>query len=144
MDLGRGDRRRRGRAITGWDPLDPLIALAVAVNIVATGSGLVRRSADGLMDKALGEDEQEQIEAVLGRFEQDGVRFHALRTRQAGSRAFVSVHVLVPGAWSVQRGHDLVEHVEADLREALPFASVFTHLEPAEDPRSFDDATLDR
>ena len=96
------------------------------------------------MDKALGEDEQEQIEAVLGRFEQDGVRFHALRTRQAGSRAFVSVHVLVPGAWTVQRGHDLVEHVEEDLREALPFASVFTHLEPAEDPRSFDDATLDR
>ncbi len=131
-------------AITGWEPLDPLIALAVAVNIVATGAGLVHRSADGLMDKALGEDEQEQIEAVLGRFEQDGVRFHALRTRQAGSRAFVSVHVLVPGAWSVQRGHDLVEHVEADLREALPFASVFTHLEPAEDPRSFDDATLDR
>ena len=72
------------------------------------------------------------------------MRFHALRTRQAGSRRFVSMHVLVPGAWTVQRGHDLVEQVEAALRRRLPGASVFTHLEPAEDPRSFADTTLDR
>jgi cation diffusion facilitator family transporter len=133
-----------GVAITGWERLDALIALAVAVNIVATGGGLVRRSVGGLMDRALGERERRQIEDVLAQFERDGVRFHALRTRQAGSRAFLSVHVLVPGAWSVQRGHDVVEEVEAALRERLPYATVFTHLEPAEDPRSFDDATLDR
>src|SRR4051812_30267005 len=131
-------------AITGWEPLDALIALAVAVNIVIAGSGLVRRSVGGLMDRALGEPERAQIVEVLSRFEGDGVRFHALRTRQAGSRAFMSVHVLVPGAWTVQRGHDVAEAVEAELRERLPYAIVFTHLEPLEDPRSFDDTALDR
>ena len=133
-----------GVAISGWERLDALVALAVAVNIVLTGGGLVRRSVGGLMDRALGESERRQIEAVLAQFEGDGVRFHALRTRQAGSRAFVSLHVLVPGAWTVQRGHDVVEQVEAALRGRLPYATVFTHLEPAEDPRSFDDTTLDR
>jgi cation diffusion facilitator family transporter len=131
-------------AISGWKPLDSIVALAVAFNIVLTGSGLVRRSVGGLMDRALGGREQEQIREVLSSFERDGVRFHAVRTRQAGSRAFVSLHVLVPGAWSVQRGHDVVEDVEAALRSRLPYATVFTHLEPAEDPRSFDDTNLDR
>src|SRR4051794_27516368 len=131
-------------AITGWQPLDALIALAVAANIVIAGSGLVRRSVGGLMDRALGEPERDQVNAVLSGFERHGVHFHALRTRQAGSRAFISVHVLVPGAWTVQRGHDVVEDVEAALRRRPPYATVFTHLEPAEDPRSFADITLDR
>jgi cation diffusion facilitator family transporter len=131
-------------AITGWKPLDPLVALAVALNIVITGSGLVRRSVGGLMDSALGSREQQQIREALAGFESDGVRFHALRTRQAGARAFVSLHVLVPGAWTVQHGHDVAEDVEAALRERLPYATVFTHLEPAEDPRSFADTKLDR
>ena len=131
-------------ALTGWERLDPLIALAVAVNIIVTGTGLVRRSVGGLMDRALGEPERREIDKVLARFGRDGVRFHALRTRQAGQRAFVSLHVLVPGAWSVQRGHDIAEDVEAALRDRLPYATVFTHLEPAEDPRSFDDTSLDR
>jgi cation diffusion facilitator family transporter len=131
-------------AITGWEPLDALVAIAVAVNIVIAGRGLVERSVGGLMDRALGDPEREQINDALSRFERDGVHFHALRTRQAGSRAFISVHVLVPGAWNVQRGHDLVEDVEAALRQRLPYATVFTHLEPAEDPRSFADTKLDR
>jgi len=130
-------------AITGWERLDPIIALVVAANIVATGGRLVGRSAGGLMDRALEPPERARIDAVLARFGPRGVQFHALRTRQAGARAFVSLHVLVPGTWSVQRGHDLVEEVEAALREELPYASVFTHLEPAEDPRSFGDASLD-
>jgi cation diffusion facilitator family transporter len=132
-----------GVSITGWERLDALIALAVAVNIVVTGSKLVRRSVGGLMDRALGEPERREIEDVLAQFERNGVRFHALRTRQAGQRAFVSLHVLVPGAWTVQRGHDIVEKVEAAVRQRLPYATVFTHLEPADDPRSFEDTTLD-
>jgi cation diffusion facilitator family transporter len=131
-------------AITGWERLDALVALAVAVNIVVTGSGLVRRSVGGLMDRALGEPERRQIDEVLDRFRARGLEFHAVRSRQAGSRAFMSVHVLVPGEWTVQRGHDVAEEVEAELRERLPYATVFTHLEPAEDPRSFDDTALDR
>jgi cation diffusion facilitator family transporter len=131
-------------AITGWERLDALVALAVAVNIVVTGSGLVRRSVGGLMDRALGEPERRQIDEVLDRFRARGLEFHAVCSRQAGSRAFMSVHVLVPGDWPVQRGHDVAEEVEAELRERLPYATVFTHLEPAEDPRSFDDTALDR
>lgn len=131
-------------AISGWDRLDAIVALAVAANILVTGSGLVGRSVGGLMDRALAGPERAQIEAVLERFRGEGVEFHALRTRQAGARAFISVHVLVPGEWTVQRGHDQVEDVEAALRERLPYATVFTHLEPAEDPRSFADTKLDR
>jgi cation diffusion facilitator family transporter len=130
--------------LTGWNVLDPLIALAVAANIVITGSSLVRRSVEGLMDRGLGEDEREQIATVLARFERLGIDFHAIRTRQAGSRAFISLHVLVPGAWTVQRGHDTVEEIEDNLRRALPHATVFTHLEPAEDPRSLADIELER
>jgi cation diffusion facilitator family transporter len=133
-----------GVAITGWNRLDAVIALAVAVNIVIAGAGLVRRATGGLMDHALGAGERQAIEEALAPFEREGVRFHGLRTRQAGSRAFLSLHVLVPGAWSVQRGHDLVEQLEAELRRRLPYATVFTHLEPAEDPRSYDDTALDR
>jgi cation diffusion facilitator family transporter len=131
-------------ALTGWQRLDGIVALAVAVNIVVAATGLLRRSGGGLMDHALSDEERRQIEEVLARFESEGVRFHALRTRQAGQRAFVSVHVLVPGDWTVQRGHDIVEEVESELRRRMPYASVLTHLEPAEDPRSFADVTLDR
>mgnify|MGYP000955014558 CR=1 FL=1 len=132
-------------AITGIERLDALVALAVAANILVTGGGLVRRSAGGLMDRALAEPEQSQIEAVLARFErEEGIRFHALRTRQAGARAFVSLHLLVPGSWTVREGHDAAERVELALREQLPYATVFTHLEPIEDPRSFADQALQR
>ncbi|MDA0171001.1 cation diffusion facilitator family transporter [Solirubrobacter taibaiensis] len=132
-------------AATGWEILDPLIALAVAVNIVVTGGVLIQRSVGGLMDRALDAGDLARIKAVLADFrEHEGIDFHALRTRQAGSRAFVSVHVLVPGAWTVQHGHDLVERVEDDLRAGLPHATIFTHLEPVEDPKSFADTELDR
>jgi len=131
-------------ALTGWNRLDPVIALAVALNIIITGTGLVRRSVGGLMDRGLDAADQARIADVLARFEGDGITFHALRTRQAGSRAFISLHVLVPGAWTVQRGHDLIEDIERDLSAAIPHATVFTHLEPREDPRSFADVELER
>lgn len=131
-------------AISGWERLDAIVALAVAANILRTGGSLLRRSVDGLMDRALDEPAQRQVAAVLATFEERGVQFHALRTRQAGRRAFISTHVVVPGAWSVQRSHDIAEEVEHALLERLPYASVFTHVEPAEDPRSFQDTGLDR
>lgn len=130
--------------MTGWLWLDPAIALLVAANIVWTGWRLMRRSADGLMDGSLPPEKLAEIEAVLARYRQQGLAFHALRTRQAGSRAFVVVHILVPGDWTVQRGHDWAERIEMDLRNALGHVHVTTHLEPIEDPLSMIDQELDR
>lgn len=129
---------------TGWQWLDPLIAIGVALNVLWIGYGLLRHSALGLLDRSLDAGQRDAIAAVLASYEARGIRFHALRTREAAGRSFVSVHVLVPGAWSVQRGHDLLEAIEADLRRTIPGAVVFTHLEPVEDPKSLLDDDLDR
>ena len=130
--------------VTGWLWLDPTIALLVAANILWTGWHLMRRSAAGLMDASLPPSELARIEDVLTSYREQGLEFHALRTRQAGTRAFVTLHVLVPGAWTVQQAHDWSERIEADLREAVPGAHVTTHLEPSEDPVSHLDQDLDR
>lgn len=131
-------------AATGWQRLDPLIALLVAANIIWTGVQLIRRSASGLMDAALPAAQQAAVQRVLQAHQAQGLDFHALRTRQSGARQFVSVHVLVPGEWTVRRGHDLLETIEAEIRAALPRAHVTTHLEPLEDPASWQDQALDR
>ena len=131
-------------ALTGWQRLDPIIALIVAGNIVATGVRLVRRSVSGLMDTALPAEDQRTLQRALAQYADAGVQFHALRTHQAGARRFISLHVLVPGDWTVYRGHRLLERIEADIRGALPHATVLTHLESLEDPASWDDIELDR
>jgi cation diffusion facilitator family transporter len=130
--------------LTGWLWLDPALALLVAMNIVWTGWQLMQRSAAGLMDVSLPAEQLAQVEALLTGYRTRGLEFHALRTRQAGSRVFVTLHVLVPGSWTVQVGHDWSERIEADIRLALPHAHVTTHLEPIEDPVSMADRELDR
>ena len=129
-------------ALTGWHPLDPLVAIGVGLNIVWAGIQLVRRSAGGLLDSAIPLHERRLVAEVLERYEREGIEFHAVRTRQAGPRYFVEMHVLVPGAWSVQRGHDLAEEIEGRIRDVLPRAHVTTHLEPREDPLSHQDVEL--
>jgi len=129
--------------LTGWSWLDPVIALAVAANIVFTGVSLLRRSAYGLMDQSLPPERVQAIDAVLDRYRSDEVEFHAIRTRAAAGRSFVSMHVLVPGGWTVQRGHDLVERLEYEVATAVPGTTVITHIEPREDPASYDDLALD-
>jgi cation diffusion facilitator family transporter len=131
-------------ALTGWTFLDPVVALIVAANIVWSGIRIVRDSILGLMDTALPAEEQTAVCRALDRHKQTGVEYHALRTRRSGVRRFVSVHVLVPGPWSVQRGHQLLEFIEEDIRRALPNITVFTHLESLNDPASWDDIDLDR
>ncbi len=126
-------------AVTGWTRLDPIVALIVAVNIVWTGIGLVRRSVDGLMDIALPENEQKAVETVMEKYRQKKLEFHALRTRQSASKRFLSVHVLVPGSWSVHDAHHLAEDFEGDIRAALGEAIITTHLEPIDDEISMDD-----
>jgi cation diffusion facilitator family transporter len=131
-------------ALTGWERLDPIVAFIVAANIIWSGVGIVRKSALGLMDTALPIEEQAILKGILEKYTQKGVEYHALRSRQSGSRQFVSFHVLVPGKWTVQRGHRLLESIEADIRHAMPSVTVFTHLESLNDPASWDDTNLDR
>lgn len=131
-------------ALTGWLWLDPVVALLVAANIVWTGMGIVRRSVGGLMDVALSNEDMTAVRKVLQHHKQNGIQFHALRSRQSGARKFVSVHVLVPGDWTVHRGHELLDKIEAEIRVVLPDAAVFTHLESLDDPASWDDQSLER
>ena len=131
-------------ALTGRQQLDPAVALLVAGHVSWTGLAILRRTVAGLMDSALSEDDQRALKQALSVHIVDPVQAHALRSRIAGARRFVSLHVLVPGDWTVQRGHELLERIEADIRRALPNASVLTHLESLEDPASWDDIALDR
>jgi cation diffusion facilitator family transporter len=131
-------------ALTKWLPLDPIMGLIVAGNILWTGIKLIRRSISGLMDVALPEEDQVAIDTVLSKYREKGVGFHALRTRQAAARRFVSIHVLVPGAWTVHDAHHVAEDIEHDIHAALGEAVVTTHVEPVEDEISMDDIPLDR
>lgn len=131
-------------AATGWSVLDPLVAMVVAANIVWTAVRIIKRTVAGLMDTALPAADLEVVNRILDLYRAQGLQFHALRTRQAGSRKFVAVDVLVPGIWTVQQGHDLVEKIEEEIRSNVAASSVFTHLEPIEDPVSWADEKLDR
>ena len=128
---------------TGVLWLDPVVALLVAANIVWIGVGIVHRSVHGLMDTALPAGELAAVKAALDSHLTDGVEYHALRTRQSGARRFVSFHILVPGGWTVHRGHELLEDVEARIRAQVPDVTILTHLESLDDPRSWYDEGLD-
>ena len=130
--------------ITGRWIFDPLIALLVACWIGFNGYKILKRSALGMIDTALPEQEIAAIRDILERNCRPTIEYHALRTRQAGSRSFISMHIQVPGDWSVQKGHDLLEKIELEIHEVIPSATLFTHIEPLEDPRSWDDLHLDR
>jgi cation diffusion facilitator family transporter len=130
-------------AVTGWQWLDPAVALAVAANIVWTGLDLLRRSALGLMDTALPPEEQAVIRTILDEYRAGGIHYHALRTRRSGPRRFISMHVLVPGAWTVRRGHDLAESIEEKIRERLANTTITIHMEPLEDPRAWQDTKIE-
>ena len=125
--------------VTGWLRLDALVAMAVGLNIIVTGVNLLRESTGALMDKALPAEDHDAIVSVLKKFESETVKFHALQTRQAGRHRFVSMHVLVPAAWTIQQGHDLSEDLEGQIIDLLPDTTVHTHVEPIEDPRSWQD-----
>jgi cation diffusion facilitator family transporter len=130
---------------TGWLRLDPLVALAVAVHIVWTGVALVRRSAAGLLDAAIPQADRDTIQTLFKEYSRRyGVSFHAVRTRRAAARRFVSFHLLVPDAWSVAQAHRLSEEIEERIRSLVPGASIFTHIEPISDPASYQDQGLDR
>lgn len=130
---------------TGWLVLDPLVALAVAANIVWAGIGLMRRSVSGLLDAAIPQPDLDEIEKIFAEYSRRyGISFHALRTRRAAARRFVSFHLLVPDEWSVAKAHRLSEEIEERVRELIDGATIDTHIEPISDPASYDDQKLDR
>jgi cation diffusion facilitator family transporter len=126
-------------ALTNWHILDPILAILVALNIIWTGVKLLKRSVAGFMDAALPADEQQLLEKVIAKYQERGVQFHAVRTRQSAARRFVSVHMLVPGQWTVHDAHQVAENFEGDVRNQLRDAIVHTHLEPLEDEISIND-----
>ena len=130
---------------TGWLVLDPLVALAVAIHIIWAGLRLMRRSWRGLLDAAISSEDSREVTKLFSEYSKRyGVTFHALRTRQAGARRFISFHFLVPDAWTVARAHQLSEEIESRIRSLVPNAAVFTHIEPISDPASYEDQGLDR
>lgn len=129
-------------ALTGWDPLDPLVAIVVGLNIVWAGYAIMRKSVAGLMDGALPKDAQEELQSALRKYREQGIEFHSIRTRQAGATSFISLHVVVPGSWTVHRAHLLTTELEEDLKRRVPHSVIQTHLESSDDPASWDDDEL--
>ncbi len=130
--------------ITQIQILDPIVAILVAINIVVTGVILIKKSAIGFMDTAISADEKKKAVSILEKYCVKGIQYHGIRTRQSGSRRFISFHILVPGKWTVQNGHNLLERIEKDIRTSIPNITVSTHIEPLEDPVSMEDVTIDR
>ena len=130
--------------LTGWQILDPVIAIGVAINIIWSGVHLIQRSVLGLMDTSIPLSDQKKIRRILDANSKSGVQYHDLRTRQSGADQFIAFHVLVPGRWTVQRGHNLLEKIESEIRDELPLAIVNTHLEPVEDPLAWEETIMER
>jgi cation diffusion facilitator family transporter len=130
--------------VTGWLILDPIIAMLVAVNILFTGYRLLIRSGRGLLDMAVPQEELSSVKSILDSYKTQGVSYHALRSRQAAARKFMVVHLLVPGDWTIRKGHLLAEQVETQVLETIKNANIVTHIEPIDDPLSLADANIDR
>ncbi len=123
--------------LTGWLIIDPIIALLVAANIIWTGVHLFLETMSSLMDRSISKEDLSVITAMFEPYEEQEIRFHSLKTRISGTQRFISFHILVPGEWKVRQGHDLCETLEQAIAQALEGSHVVTHLEPLEDPRSW-------
>lgn len=129
--------------LTDYQWLDPLIAAFLSLIVFRTGALLLKRFVRGLMDSSVSQERQQEIEAILDNYVvHHGIEYHALRTRVSGSRIFVSVHILVPGDWTVTKGHDLTDDIEEQIQKAIVGSSAITHLEPSDSHKSFRDIEL--
>jgi cation diffusion facilitator family transporter len=132
--------------LTGWLILDGIVAIGVALNIIWTGYQLLKRSALGLLDTSLSQEDMAKINQVFQKYEQQNIKFHSLMTWQSGQRKFIMMHVIMPGKLNIHQGHALAEKIEEDIR--MEFAdsptTVFTHLEPVEGESSMLDINIDR
>ncbi len=128
--------------LTKWQPLDSIVAILVALNIVYTGFTIIRQSIRGLMDVSIPAEDLSKIEEVLSKYRKPEVQFHNLISRQSGATKFITVHVLVPGAWTVAQGHKLVSSIEDEIKSVIESARVITHLESMDDPSSMDEIEI--
>ncbi len=128
--------------LTGRQWIDPVVALVVAANISRTAFDLMRRSFDGLMDRALPKEEQDRVRQAIAGQLGPGMAYHALRTRRAGSRRFADFHLLVPGAFTVRRAHEISDRVEEAVRAVYPDMEVTVHVEPIEERGAWEDSAL--
>lgn len=135
-------------AITGWLWLDAVVAMAVALNIIFEGGKLVKRSLQGLSDKALPMEEEAQIraaiESIIAPAKKDGLTYHGLRTRKSGSLRFIDLHLLTPGEWTVRQSHEYTVAIEAAIKKSFKEVETSIHVEPVDDPRAYGDNWEDR
>jgi len=129
--------------LTGLYWLDSVIAIAVAVNIVYIGIKLIIKSVSGFMDTALTEEELGLIKSILEKYKKSGVNYHALYTRKSSAMNFITMHLLMPGAWTISEGHEVAKQIEKDINFSFPKSNTFIHLEPLNDPEAFDDILMD-
>jgi cation diffusion facilitator family transporter len=125
--------------VTGWIILDPIIAIIVAMNIVYTGIKLIIRSVSGLMDSSLSDEDETRIRSILDTYGSNGLKYHSLYTRMAASKNFIYLHLLMPGDWPIDRGHEMTKAVEHKIHAQIENSEIFIHMEPLDDPDSFDD-----
>lgn len=116
--------------VTGWWILDPLMAAVVAVNILSSGSKVVRESLSGLMDEAVSQETLYIVHDIISREAGGAVEAHDLRTRHAGQATFIDFHLVVPGETTVFDAHEICDRVEAALKEAIEGARITIHVEP--------------
>jgi cation diffusion facilitator family transporter len=128
--------------LTNISWLDPLLGLVVAAHVAWTGFGLIWTSFNGLMDHALPDQELAAVRRAIVAHLEPGMDFHALRTRQAGSRRFADFHLLVPGVFTVRRAHEITKQIEDTIGAALPGIEVTVHVEPIEDRAAWEDSEL--
>lgn len=117
-------------ALTGWAVLDPLLAVAVALNILWSGWSLVQESVDGLMDRALPDDELAAVQAAIEGSMAGALEAHDLRSRQAGRTTFIDFHLVVDGSMTVDASHAICDRIEAALRRDHPDSVISIHVEP--------------
>lgn len=128
---------------TGWEWLDPVIAILVGVHILVAGYRLISESTGGLMDASLSPEDNARIQEILDAHTEKGrIEFHSVRTRESAARQFMEMHMLVPGDWTVRRGHDVMEDLIDRINAEFPAMRVTGHLEPISDPRSYEDMHL--
>jgi cation diffusion facilitator family transporter len=125
--------------LSGWLWIDPLVAIAVALNILREGVSLVRRSADGLMDQALEPEVRAEIERALDVFRHQAIRFDHVHTRRAGQRRFVDLHMHMPSGWTLGRAAALRTSVEQALMSAVPGLRASIQLLPMDVEAHFGD-----